>query len=283
LKERNAESSARRESETWEEALELARDSEHESKGYEDAYNRGVAATRQVFWPCSAVIALKGSVMEEVPATPRVKDAGEGGEDEEGGNAAEDEEGEDGEPRPPPMKQVEVPILRYVATSHSDSRAIEGWTLRYMEEGRTRSVVETAQPLLIHNALDETQGLHFFHGRVRGAAGGGSYCAVPLKDKGDGSVYGVLAVDSLLDNRTLTGDDVEKLVQLAACIDEAREPFASVDREKRRLEEEEKAEAARKAAEEEEAKRKEEEDAAAAAAEGDGGEGGGEGAEDKGN
>lgn len=66
LKERNAESSASRESKTWEEALKLAKDSEHESKGYDDAYNRGVAATRQVFWPCSAVIALKDIVVEDL-------------------------------------------------------------------------------------------------------------------------------------------------------------------------------------------------------------------------
>lgn len=279
MKERNAESIAGRAAATWDEAIKLAKDSDHESKSYEDAYRRGVAASRSVFWPCSAVIAICGVEREEVPASPRPKQEG-GGEGEGGGGEPPAEEGEDGEPEPPPMKQVEVPVLRYVATSHPDKRAIEGWTLRYLEAGKTGSVIETGEPLLVHSARSADQGLHFFNGRARGASGGGSYCAVALKDAEDGSVYGCLCLDTLFDDRPLTDADVQKLKDIAACIDQAREPFAAVDREKRRKQEEE--EKSARAAAEAEAQRIAKEEAAAAA-EAEAAEGGEERGEDKGN
>uniref|UniRef100_A0A6T8N1T7 GAF domain-containing protein n=1 Tax=Hemiselmis andersenii TaxID=464988 RepID=A0A6T8N1T7_HEMAN len=274
LKDRNTENSAKRDRDTWQTALELAGS---EADSYQSAYDHGVAAARSVLWPCSVIIAIKDTVTEQVPATPREPEPKPEGEEEEPAAA---EEGEEGEEKKPEMKDVSVPVLRYVATSHPDKRSIEGWVLRYEEQGRTGSVVASAETLVVERAAHREQNLHFFCGRAKGvtADDAACYCAVPLKEQ-DGSVYGVLAMDTLLDGRMIGEQDVERLQQLAAAVDRAREPFAAADREKRRLEEEA-AEAAR--LEEEEKKRLEEEAAAAEAAaeEGEGAEGG---ADDKGN
>jgi len=274
LKERNTENSAKRDQDIWQAALELAGS---EGDSYQSVYSHGVAAARSVLWPCSVVIAIKDEVTEEVPATPREPEPKPEGEEEE---APVTEEGEEGEEKKPEMKEVRVPVLRYVATSHPDGRSIEGWVLRYQEQGRTGTVIASGETLVVRGAAHEEEKLHFFCGRSKGVPqeDGGCYCAVPLKEV-DGSVYGVLAMDTMLDGRVIGDQEIKRLEELAAAVDRAREPFAAQDREKRRLEEEA-AEAARK--EEEERKRLEEEEAAAAAAAGEGGEEGEGGAEDKG-
>ncbi len=231
-----------------------------------------------MFYPCSAAIGIKDTLTEEIPveAPSNVDMNNNSSESLDGENkdgSLKEGEDEDAEPRPPPMQKVQVPILKYVASSHPDGRSMEGWTLRYEHQGLTGRVLQSGEPLLVPHVSAEAS-LHFFNGRVRDphAKIKGSYCAVPLVETATGEVYGVLAVDTLLDGRVLLQKDVECLCEIARCMEVAREPHAKIERarkERERLEAEKKAaeEAARKAAaEEEERKRKEQE----AAEEGEG-------------
>jgi hypothetical protein len=233
-------------------------------------YVNAIAAVRKAFYPCSAVVGIKDTLIEEIPIeVPSNADSNNNSNESlrEESSLNEGEE-EDAEPRPPPMQKVEIPILKYVSTSHPDSRSIDGWTLRYEHQGLTGRVLQTGKPLLVPHVSAEAD-LHFFHGRIRDphAKIQGSYCAVPLVETATGEVYGVLAVDTLLDGRVLGQRDVECLCEIVRCMEVAREPHAKKERErkeKERLEAEKRAaeEAARIAAEQEEERKRKEQEAA---------------------
>jgi GAF domain-containing protein len=192
-------------------------------------------------------------------------------------DSKEDEEEGDAPPPPPPTQKIEVPVLRYVSTSHPDARSIENCVMRYELHGVSGRVLQSGEPVLVPHVSSEDH-IHFLHGRLRSphVKIAGSYCAVPLKDNVTGEVYGVLAIDTLLDGRELRQQHVECLNQIAATMEVAREPHAQKERERKereRIEAEERAAeeaASRAAAEEEERVRREQE--AAEAGEGEGAE-----------
>lgn len=244
-------------------------------------YDNAVAAARKFFWPCTAVIGLSDILIEEVPIEPSNLGAENSNESlgDDASKAESKEEGEEGEEAAaaPPMQKIEVPILRYVATSHPDARSIENSVLRYEMQGVTGRVLQTGEPVLVPHVSAEDH-IHFLHGRMRSPHVKiyGSYCAVPLKDNVTGEVYGVLAIDTLLDGRVLLQQHLECLHEIALTMELAREPHAQKERERKereRREAEQRAaeEAARKAAEEEEERLRREQEAAEAR-DGDGAE-----------
>ena len=70
----------------------------------------------------------------------------------------------------------------------------------------------TGETLLVPDVAED-EALHWFVTRPTPPTG--SYCALPILDQG-GQVWGVLGIDTLLDGRQLTWDEVGKVQELVA-------------------------------------------------------------------
>jgi hypothetical protein len=207
LKARNKQNTRESKEQAFAAAQELAG---KEAATLDEHFSNLFGAVRHVLWPCSAYVARAKTIRRALPPTPEPpKPEGEEGEEEA--------PPEDGEEAPPPkvkeVKYEEVSVLQYVATSHPmGPEAIEGWELEYQTAGVTGQVLTDREPLLVLDVATAPD-LHWFARKPTRLVG--SYYAAPLVDD-DGAVWGVLAVDTLLDGRTLTGEDTEKIATITS-------------------------------------------------------------------
>ena len=84
--------------------------------------------------------------------------------------------------------------------------------LEYQTAGVTGQVLTDREPLLVLDVAADPN-LHWFARKPTRLMG--SYYVAPLIDE-DGAVWGVLGVDTLLDGRTLTGEDTEKIAAITS-------------------------------------------------------------------
>lgn len=154
------------------------------------------------------------------------------------------------EPPPPPpepvirTKKVRVRVLRAVSTSHIDASSIAGRVIR-RAEGVTWAAVDGEVSLLVPNVLEEEMMLFFDKTPTPG-----SYIAVPIWESGH--VIGALTVDTLLDGRMLTEEDLEFVEEVADIVSEKLDVAAAMEAEQAAALEEQ-----RRLAEEEDRKRRE--------------------------
>ena len=206
LKARNQKNTQEAAERNFDAALELAG---QEAETLNEHYNNVFAAIRHLLWPCSAYIARRQVISREIPREPEPPKP----EGEEEGDAEPPAEGEeDAEKPPPPEPEYEqVAVLQYVATSHPmGADAIEGWALEYEIAGVTGQVMD-GEPLLVPDVAAEPR-LHWFASKPQRLMG--SYYVLPLLDA-DREVWGVLAVDTTLDGRVLSGADTDRVQAIA--------------------------------------------------------------------
>ena len=207
LKARNKQNTRESKEQAFAAAQELAG---KEADNLDEHFSNVFGAVRHVLWPCSAYIAQAKTIKRALPPTPEPPKL----EGEEGGEEALPEDGEDAPP--PKVKEVkyeEVSVLQYVATSHPmGPEAIDGWELEYQTAGVTGQVLTDREPLLVLDVAADPN-LHWFARKPTRLMG--SYYVAPLIDE-DGAVWGVLGVDTLLDGRTLTGEDTEKIAAITS-------------------------------------------------------------------
>jgi len=246
LSDRNVQNTAARYEQRVKESFDMA---SRETQDFVTYLDNTVAAVRLLLWPCTCYIAQKQIEIQKVEKPKNENEEmkeGEEGEgegegekagageeeakEEEGNEESNGEKGEEEEEGGGGMKKVEeeeevieIKWLRWVSTSHPCKDTIEGFALKYEEEGMLGPVLNHRTIVFVPD-VSVAPNLRWF--RKPPAPLKGSFAAAPLVDP-DGSTWGVLLLDTLLDGRALRDEDVEKVAQIAKLSDSVRSRLAA--------------------------------------------------------